>query len=197
MNVCSIPDCGKPHVARGLCTAHYTRWRKHGDPLRGGPLDASRGDVQRFFRDVVLAYEGHDCLFWPFSKYTDGCGKIQHGGRTQRVPRLVCEHVNGPPPTPKHQAAHSCGNGHLACVTRRHLSWKTGKENQADRLLHGTDAVGEKNAFAKLTDADVRQIRALRGALFQREIAEQFGVSQSCVSLIHHGKTWGPMEDAS
>ncbi|GAW54731.1 HNH endonuclease signature motif containing protein [Nocardioides sp. PD653] len=28
--ICSQPDCEKPHVARGLCGAHYQLWRKHG-----------------------------------------------------------------------------------------------------------------------------------------------------------------------
>lgn len=31
--MCSIEKCGKPHVARGLCSLHYSRWRQHGDPL--------------------------------------------------------------------------------------------------------------------------------------------------------------------
>lgn len=31
--ICSIDDCGKPCFGHGWCQAHYTRWRKHGDPL--------------------------------------------------------------------------------------------------------------------------------------------------------------------
>ncbi len=34
---CSVTDCDKPHFGRGWCSAHYTRWRRHGDPLGGGP----------------------------------------------------------------------------------------------------------------------------------------------------------------
>lgn len=33
--LCSIPDCGKAHSARGWCRAHYQRWRRNGDPLAG------------------------------------------------------------------------------------------------------------------------------------------------------------------
>lgn len=33
IRICSVPECGKPHIARGLCPAHYWKWRKHGDPL--------------------------------------------------------------------------------------------------------------------------------------------------------------------
>lgn len=31
---CSIEDCGKPVVSRKLCSKHYMRWRKFGDPLK-------------------------------------------------------------------------------------------------------------------------------------------------------------------
>lgn len=34
---CAVTDCSSPVVARGWCSAHYQRWRHHGDPLGGGP----------------------------------------------------------------------------------------------------------------------------------------------------------------
>jgi len=33
---CTIDGCQKPVIARGWCTAHWTRWKRHGDPLGGG-----------------------------------------------------------------------------------------------------------------------------------------------------------------
>lgn len=33
--ICSIDRCGKRHYGHGWCSAHYTRWRNHGDPLSG------------------------------------------------------------------------------------------------------------------------------------------------------------------
>lgn len=35
---CSIEGCVREARARGLCEAHYSRLRHHGDPNRGGPL---------------------------------------------------------------------------------------------------------------------------------------------------------------
>lgn len=32
--LCSIPDCGKPRLARGLCSLHYQRVKRHGDPSK-------------------------------------------------------------------------------------------------------------------------------------------------------------------
>lgn len=31
---CTVYGCERRHYAKGLCTMHYARWRKHGDPHR-------------------------------------------------------------------------------------------------------------------------------------------------------------------
>lgn len=36
--MCSIESCDRNAVTRGMCSAHYTRWRKHGDPSVGGEM---------------------------------------------------------------------------------------------------------------------------------------------------------------
>ena len=131
--LCSIPGCCKPHLARGWCKAHYRRWQRHGDPLGGRPRQA-----RRYLDEVVLTYEGDQCLLWPYGKDRYGYGKIWNGRKKVGLHRLVCEITNGPAPTPKHEAAHSCGNGHLGCCTKRHLSWETHAENMADKIRHGT-----------------------------------------------------------
>ena len=30
--LCSIPDCGNKHIAKGFCGTHYMRCKRHGDP---------------------------------------------------------------------------------------------------------------------------------------------------------------------
>lgn len=182
---CRIPACAKPAACRGWCEAHYTRWRRTGNPLpKFGP--------QQYLTEVVLKYEGDECLPWKFYRTAQGYGEMSYRGRRSIVSRVVCEIANGPPPTPQHHAAHSCGNGHLGCVTKRHLAWKTRLENMADMVVHGTRPHGERHGMAKLSESDVRLIRSLRGAATQRVVAKQFGVSQSTVSRIVAGKSWAP-----
>jgi hypothetical protein len=182
---CSI--CAKPVKSRDLCAAHLHRLVRHGDPLGGG---IRNGEAGRFYRDVVLQNKDDACLLWPYSR-RNGYGQLYKDGRTHVVSRLACQDVYGLPPTPTHEAAHSCGNGHLGCVNPKHLSWKTPVENHADKLIHGTRSRGEKHGAAKLTEADVVQIRSMRGTRSLREIAAQFGVSRSAVSQIHLGNNWG------
>lgn len=185
--ICSVPNCGKPARGHGWCSAHYTRWRRHGDPLfRERPAN---GEPARYLRDVVLPYEGNDCLTWPYG-CIKGYGVIHCDDRHQLVSHLVCERAHGPAPTPDHQAAHSCGKGNQGCVTKGHLSWKTRKENEADKLIHGTHNRGERHNMAKLTNEEVRVIRSLEGLMPQREIAGRFNVTRQMVYRIHHRKAW-------
>lgn len=191
--LCSIPSCGKAiHTKKsGWCSRHYERWRKHGDPLGG---HTNRGDARRFFLEVVLPYDGTDCLIWPYSD-KQGYGQLREGDRPHTVSRLVCIEVNGPPPHPDDEAAHSCGRGVDGCVTKRHLSWRTPVQNQSDRLRHGTHNRGERHAQAKFTEADIREIRALKGIITQQKIADRFGTTRIYIKKIHARRAWGWLED--
>jgi hypothetical protein len=186
--ICTVSNCGKTAVARGFCGAHYYRWQKHGDPL-GGRIP--NGEAARYLREVVLAYEGDECLAWPYLKNAEGYGLINRpSGNVAIVSRIVCEETNGPPPTPNYDAAHSCGRGNQGCVTKRHLSWKTRLENVADAIEHGTYSAGERSGRAKLNWESVRQIRALGGTMRQADIGAQFGVGYRTVGRILAGSIW-------
>ncbi|TIO15578.1 MAG: hypothetical protein E5X86_19600 [Mesorhizobium sp.] len=134
-----------------------------------------------------MTYEGNDCLFWPFARSDNGYGRLN--GRFTH--RMVCEETHGPPPTPEHQAAHSCGKGNLACVTKGHLSWKTPMQNAADKIAHGTHNRGERHNLAKLTESEVLAIRKRRhdGEPLDK-LANDYNVSASLVGLIHLRKVW-------
>lgn len=44
--LCTIPDCGNAHNARGLCPMHYQRWKKHGSPLWEPPVKPETCSVE-------------------------------------------------------------------------------------------------------------------------------------------------------
>lgn len=187
-SICSVDGCCKTVHARGWCDKHYSRWLKNGSPLAS--KRENYGEAREYFYSFVLYYDGDDCLIWPFSRNGGGYGQLNIDGRPVAVSRLVCERTIGEPPTDNHQAAHTCGKGHLGCVSPRHMQWKTHAENQADKIEHQSQPRGVMHHGAKLTEADVLAIRGMFGSVTQREIARLFGVSEMAISDIKRGRNW-------
>lgn len=149
-----------------------------------------KGHAQQHLLKVVMSFVGDECLPWTFARLRKGEGSVTWEGRRQTVGRVICILRHGPPPTPLHEGAHSCGKGHEGCCNPAHLSWKTPKENNADKIAHGTLPVGERVRTAKLTAAQVLEARRLRGVVSQQSIADRFGVSQAVISKAQLGQTW-------
>ena len=106
--------------------------------------------------------------------------------RNRKVCRFICAIVNGSSPSPKHEAAHNCGKGHLGCISGNHLRWDTHTGNMADKIKHGTLIYGEDCWNVKLTDEQIIEIRRLykTGRYYQYQIADMFGVTQVHISDI-------------
>lgn len=181
---CSVDGCTKPIHCRGLCRPHYMRrWRRGIEPAQ-----RRRGYTIEWLKTEALNFSSDDCLVWPFNKDHAGYGTLRYDGRPQKASRVVCSLVHGAAPSPHHEAAHSCGNGRLGCVNPRHIRWATPRENQADRIIHGTSNRGKRG---KLTAVDVRNIRSLAKTMKQQAIADRYGMHQSSISyIINNKKNW-------
>lgn len=188
---CSIDGCGKPRYVRGWCNAHYLRWRRYGDPLAVRKIP--NGEATRWLNEVAFSHaDPGPCLIWPYARSDSGYGKVWIDDRLEVVSRIVCGHRHGPAPTPRHEAAHSCGKGHEGCCNPWHLDWKTSKQNHADKLLHDTHQRGSRHGQAKLTESDVHEIRRLIAAgMGKTAIGKQFGVTHSVICHIETGVAWG------
>jgi len=186
--LCTVEGCKKSVYARVYCASHWYRWNRHGDPLAG---KTAPGVPQRYLAEIILPYDGDDCLTWPFGRTADGYGGINIDGNKMEVHRVVCIEVYGLPPSPTHQAAHSCGKGREGCVNPHHLRWATPAENTGDKHAHGTVIRGADYAQAKLSERQVREIMSLRGIVSQRKLALAYNVSRSTISMIHLGENWG------
>ena len=188
MKTCSAPNCPAPATKREWCRKHYLRWWRHGDPLK--TYRPPNGTATQFI-ETALSYQADDCLIWPFARHSNGYPRININGHTTGAHRVICARAHGSAPSPKHEAAHLCGNGHLGCISPFHLQWKTRQENNDDKFVHGTHQRGETANGAKLTEAQVREIRNLKGIMKQADIAVMFGISRPTVSSIHLRKNWG------
>jgi hypothetical protein len=189
MRGCSVEGCDRPHDAKGLCTIHYQRWLRHGVPT-DEPKIAPAGAPLRFIDEVAIRWQANECLYWPFHRKGGYARLSLNHGLGQNVCRIICERVHGPPPSPSHHAAHSCGNGHLGCVNPRHLSWLTPKQNGEDRRGHTRMRRGQTHFWTKLTEGQVRTIRSLEGTMKQSEMAPRFGVKTDTISCILRGRSW-------
>ncbi len=128
---CRVDGCDKPASRIGLCSAHYERHKRHGDPTAG----RSTFEQHVSFLEKAMLYTGDECLIWPFGRISSGYG-IRGAAKERLVHRYVCERIRGPAPPDKPMALHSCGNGHLACVNPKHLRWGDGFDNAADARMH-------------------------------------------------------------
>lgn len=191
---CSISGCDRKVFARTWCTKHYRRWRKNGDPNL--PLNKyPEKDEIKLFLENVMKYVGNDCIIWPYST-GNGYGQVSINGKRKLAHRYICEVVNGHPPTKRHQAAHSCGNGRSGCITPKHLRWATVSENALDKHGHGTMKRGEDSSWAKLNESQVLEIfRRAKSGENQRAIAREFQINESTVSVIKLKKNWAWLID--
>lgn len=190
---CSIQDCGRSasrrnHGKRGMCSMHYQRYKKHGDPSR---VDRTPSPAKDWINEHA-AHNGSECLIWPFHIGVDGYGRVhrENDGPLTTASRMMCETVHGKAPSRKHEAAHSCGKGNRGCVNPRHLYWATPSENQMDRVWHGTSNRGERQHGSKLTENEVLEIRSLKGVMPRLEVAGRYGIDPTTVSHVWNVTRW-------
>jgi hypothetical protein len=121
-----------------------------------------------------------------------------HGGqKLSKVHRLVCAAFHGPRPSLDHFTAHLDGS-----KTNNHylnLAWKTRKENEADKIIHGTRPQGSRHGMAVLSAAEVFLIRrAYSCAKLEKrpirklfaDLSKQFNVSRGCIEHTIYEDTW-------
>jgi hypothetical protein len=134
-------------------------------------------------RVAVDSYTG--CWEWTGAVGRDGYGVFKDAGKQWRAHRAAYHFLCDPIPEGV-QVLHRCDN--TRCVRPEHLFLGDHRANMADAAAKGRRK-GERNARAKLTDAQVAEIYALRGQARQVDIARTYGVSQATVSHIQIGRT--------
>jgi hypothetical protein len=148
--------------------------------------------IERFNKYVIKNEEA--CWDWKGCKLK-GYGIVQVDGRSQRAHRVSYEIHKGPIPHGMN-VLHQCDNPD--CSNPDHLFLGTHQDNVADRVKKRRNANmnGENGPGAKLTFEQVSQIKhLLLGTKWgtQKQIALQFGIHESTLCDIKHGRTWGDL----
>lgn len=125
------------------------------------------------------------------AKITDKDGYVVHCFCVNTVRKnvmahqLVAEAFIGPRP---HGTVTRHRDGSKQNNIPSNLEYGSNADNSADMVKHGQQAKGESIHLAKLTEADVINIR--KSSLTQDELANLYGVSQGNISQILSRKTW-------
>lgn len=155
--------------------------------MPSGAHNKGKGKVVAWLREHAN-HEGQNCLKYPFPfNVRTGYAQFGYNGELLYAHRFMCELKNGPPPSPKSEAAHTCGNAHMQCINPNHLVWRDRKGNAEDRLRHGNYSNLKGKRRFRLSPAQVEEIRSLKGIESQYSMAERFGVSRCTISSIHTG----------
>lgn len=129
------------------------------------------------------------CLDYPLHR-GHRYGTIGMSGRHYQAHVAAWIITNGPVPDGL-KVCHTCDRP--SCVNVAHLFLGTQAENMQDCIAKGRNAVlpGEDNPYAKLTEDDVRSIRAKRALGIRLvDVASEFNISIASVSRITRRTSW-------
>lgn len=140
--------------------------------------------------------KGDGCWLWTASKSRAGYGAIFVDGKTRRATHVAVWLTTGEWPKEGLVVCHHCDVP--SCVRPDHLFVGTQMDNMRDcvrkrrnkfgKIPLEAKARGERHGMSKLTAADVQAIRS--SPKFHYEVAAEYGVDRTTVSLIRRGKTW-------
>lgn len=140
------------------------------------------------------------CWLWLGRKHSKGYGELLLGGRknptTIKVNRLALI-LYTDRDSKNLLACHTCDNP--SCIYPLHLYWGSTSDNINDAVRRNrmNNSIGDPNLKGDdryqsvLFGYQVQDIKILlQESLSHKEIAESYGVSQSCIRSIANGKNW-------
>lgn len=148
--------------------------------------------VSRFWR-LVDTGAPDDCWEWQGDTRGGGYGVFFYRGRVRGAHELALTFTTGEVRLDELDTCHSCDNP--PCCNPAHLRFDTRQSNVQDMVDRGRATKGA----TKLTPEDVALIRRRRAAgARQKDLAEQFGITDGQVSMIVRGLRWadagGPIQ---
>ena len=185
---CLIDDCKNTRIiAKGLCTTHYKRWYRLGDPLAKVNAPTPKGSTDR----ERLEYRGWTetpagCWEWGGLRDDKGYGRLWTGERVEFAHRVSYRLAHGSLPESAH-ILHSCDNH--PCINPTHMRLGDDADNAQDKVDRRRSLNGELAWAHKLTDEQVEAIRAEYTGAWgdQARLAAKYDVAQSYISVLVRG----------
>jgi hypothetical protein len=126
------------------------------------------------------------CWIWTGPLEKTGYARFWVERRNQFVHRFSYEVTNGHIGDSKRLVMHKCDN--RACANPGHLTLGTHLDNSRDAVTKDRQAYGERTSRSKLTNQQVREIRASvdSGVV----LAKRYGVSKTTISCVRLRHGW-------
>jgi hypothetical protein len=149
----------------------------------------------------IRQHDGHG-VWHACKKYKSSYGYLvvtlihpERGPVQYTVSGLILSAFVGPRPEGM-QACH--GNGIRTDNRLSNLRWATPKENERDKIVHGTKLLGVRNHQHRLSESDVARIKfMIANDVPLTDIAHAFGVSRTAIHWIKVGRQWNHVAAAT
>lgn len=181
--------CGQPTPIAKQTNKRYGYIK--GQPIRyihNHNRDQARPE-KRFWDQVDTSGGDDACWPWLGTRSDAGYGQIGIDGRHELAHRYsYMLHIG--PLGPDEHVCHVCDNP--PCANPRHLFKGSAADNMTDKVKKGRHLIGSQVGTSKLTEDQVREIRAryAAGGISQAALGREYGVHQHPIWAIVNGKSW-------
>lgn len=183
---CIHPGCDKPREVSSRsrwCSGHRQR-RKDGRDV-DAPWQIHRRGLSAYELVMSTVERRGECLIFTGFVASNGYGRVEtKSGGVQMAHRVVAARHMGPSQL---LVLHSCDIP--TCVEPSHLRYGTHADNARDKAERERAPRGEANHKTRLTEADVREIRA--DPRPSAAVAADYGCAGRTVRNIRTRRTWG------
>ncbi len=151
-------------------------------------IDSRRKQTNFQWLIEALKIQTNECQIWPFSKDAYGYGTVAIKRKATKAHRLA-QKLTDSAFDDSLQTLHRCDNP--PCFNPRHLFQGTHADNMADMVAKQRRPFGEKHEGAKLSEVEVREIRARYDSGESRSsIARDYPVGYMAIWQITSKKKW-------
>ena len=162
--------------------------------IERNPIDVAR--IAKTKARFEAKYQERDpdaCWYWTAGTFGDGYGRFTFAGKYHQAHRIAWAVAYGEDPG-DNLVLHHCDQ--VNCVNPNHLYLGDQTDNMRDAEVRGGpdvfSSLGEENPNAKLTADDVEEIRIRyeKEDVVQRDLASEYGVSSSLISMVVNEVQW-------